>query len=138
MQIGNNSSMGGFMYLDDVSVLSVTSSSVTATLPMSVDSRFTVTAMGLTGSYTNYNIDVTNCNPYITSNPYNQNMFNPAERIVINPDFQNSWCTIGNLGASGTFECSSFYRLFRISNISGINVNFKAYVFAEKQIPVIQ
>jgi len=138
MQIGNNSNHGGILYLDDVSVLSVTSNSITATSSMSVDSRFTITAMGSTGSLSAYNVLVTNCNPYLINDPYNANMFNPAERVVVNPDFNNSWIKIGSLSTSGNFECNSFYRFVKISNPNGIELSFKAYFFAEKQMPIIQ
>ncbi len=130
--------IGNIMYLDDVLVLTSSTSSATATSFVSVDSRFTISAMGLTSGYTNYNVDITNCNPFIKIDPYNQNMFNPAERVIANPDFNNSWCNIGNLGASGTFEGNGFYRFVRISNVSGINTSFKAFIFTEKQMPVIQ
>ena len=135
---GSFKNIGSIMYLDDVLVLSSSTSSATATSFVSVDSRFTITSMGLTAGYTNYNIDVTNCNPYISLNPYNQNMLNPAERVIVNPDFDNSWCNIGNLSASGTFEGAGFYRFIRISNISGIDTNLKAFIFTEKQMPVVQ
>lgn len=143
MQINDIRNIGNILYLDDACNVSASAAGLTATIPISVDSRFTITTMGSTASNLSiYQIQATNCNPYITMNPYNQNLNyfenSSLERIIINPDFQNSWNTIGSLGVSGNFECTSYYRFIRIINNTSIETSFKAFIFAEKQMPVIQ
>jgi len=144
MNVQTNSfrNIGNILYLPDSICLSSSTSSATATEFVSVDSRFTITSMGLTANYTDFAIQVNNNAPFLDLNPYNQNLnYFPGEtkeRVIVNPDFENSWCNIGNLSVSGTFEGTGFYRFIRISNVSGISTAFKAFIFAEKLIPVIQ
>ena len=162
MQTFNIQNIGNILYLDDAvsiypkqyfyvingydslsydigtydSALAYSNSITAISTIVSVDSRFSINAAGST-AYTNYTIQVTNCNPYLINNPYNQNLLLPFERIIVNPDFNNSWCYIGNLDNNGIFKSAAFYRFARITNIKTIEPNFKAYFYTEKQQPIL-
>lgn len=125
----NLNNYGGILYLNDVIELSIVPATG-KTVPVSVDSRFTFTASG-TANFTQYQVQVNNCNPMIQVNDGS---------LTANPVFEAGWVTIGNLsnslsGTGGYFSCDSVYRFARIS---GANTTAIFYCFIDKLNPTIQ
>jgi len=121
---------GNILYLNDYLGFEVSVTSLTASRIVSVDSRFTITTYCPTpGSATGYQVQVNNANPKL-SKLIDKN-------YVDNPNFDDSWCTLGRLDANGQFYSNGFYRFVRIINVSNIQAGFKAFFFAEKMIPSI-
>ena len=150
---GNDSYQGHLMYLNDAFEVNL-SASVTASSVLSVDSRFTVTLFGITGSASAYQIQVSNINPNIKTatpaltgtGPFTQggdaNRYPTPEGILytVNPKLEASWITFATFDVAGYVVVDGYFRLMRIVKTTGggFNAGAKAYVFAEKLSPVIQ
>jgi hypothetical protein len=136
MEVYNNiNNKGGINYLDDVMQLSTTAGA-TASSVFAADSRFTVTCQG-SSSISSYFIQVTNCNPFVTINPYNQNVSNPQPKRILNPNFEGSWTNLSSISASNWYYGAAPFRFVRIINSGGFESNVKFYVYADKFVPII-
>lgn len=150
MILNNNSYQGQIAYLDDAFVVDLTGSA-TASSIASVDSRFTVTLAGITGTLSAYEIQVSNINPLVKvptvastgtgafTSGGDGNKYPTPDNITYtaNPDLEDSWVTVSPFDSAGYVIVDGYFRLMRIVNTGGFEAGAKAYVFAEKMSPVI-
>ena len=129
------STQGGILYLDDQLLLSVTAGA-TASQVFACNSNFTITTLGLSAA-DDYTVQVTNCKPYTTFVPYNQNMLNDNTQIIPNPDFEASWNTLTKLNPGGWYHGAFPFRFMRIINLGGFEVGVKFFVYSDILQPVI-